>query len=246
MLQNWFIFALAFTLPCSASQGTNWSGPYRPCLKSAELLKTGHLEIGVRFDTANPASAAALREALRFWSNVIDINVYDEQSENCAIAIVDATPEILAKDNYVARAQFTDWENFQGWIAFDPHISGYMNPGEIYATAVHELGHLFGLVHNPDITSVMYYLDVDGSAVLDAVDLKALAARHAMRLKPGTTPVLSEFPGADRRNAQSSHSFPGTREGERHSRRHEAALQIPPTRRHSLPSENRDAAELFR
>jgi hypothetical protein len=185
-----------------SSQRTNWSGPYRPCLKSAELLKTGHMDIGVRFETANPISAAALRQALRFWSNVIDIDFHEEQSENCAIAFVDATPEILAQDNYVARAQFTDWENFQGWIAFDPHISGYMSAGEIYATAVHELGHVFGLVHNSDIASVMYYLDVDGSATLDAADLKALAARHAMRVKPGRIPVLSEFLAADRRTAQ--------------------------------------------
>jgi hypothetical protein len=160
------------------------------------------MDIGVRFDTTNPISTAALRHALRFWSTVLDITFHQEQSEDCAIALVDATPEILAKEHDVARAQFTDWENFQGWIAFDPHISAYMSPEEIYATAVHELGHIFGLVHSSNALSVMYYLDVNEYAVLDAADLRSLGARHALRLKNAVALVLNDSLVAGQRTAQ--------------------------------------------
>ena len=202
MPKKWLLVALAFALPCFASRRTNWTGPYRPCLNSTELLKAGHMDIGVRFDTANAISAAALRRALGFWSAVLDLTFHEEPSEDCAIAAVDATPEILAKEHDVARAQFTDWENFQGWIAFDPHISAYMSPQEIYATAVHELGHLFGLVHSTNALSVMYYLDVDEYAILDAADLRALGARHAIRSKVAGTMLLNEFLVVDRKTAR--------------------------------------------
>jgi hypothetical protein len=149
------------------------------------------MDIGVRFDTTNPLSIAGIRRALRFWSGVLDIAVHEEASDECAIAIVDATPDILSKENDVARAQFTDWGNFEGWIAFDPHISAYMTEDEIFATAVHELGHIFGLVHSANSSSVMYFLDVDKDAILDADDLRALASRHALRLKAVNVPILA-------------------------------------------------------
>lgn len=202
MLHRWLFLALASTLPCFSGHRVNWTGPYRPCLHSSELLKTGHLDIGVRFDTANRASADALRRALRFWADVLDISFHDEQSDDCTVAIVDATPEILAKENDVARAQFTDWDKFQGWIAFDPHISAYMSREEIFATAVHELGHIFGLVHSANSGSVMYYLDVDANAVLDSADLHALAARHTLRSKAVSIPILIGLLAADRKTEQ--------------------------------------------
>lgn len=199
MRSKWILFALAAVASCYASPRVNWTGPYRPCFHKAELLKSGHMEIGVRFDTANPVSAEAIRRALRFWSAVLDIGVYEEPSDECSIAVVDATPEILAKENDVARAQFTDWGNFEGWIAFDPHISAYMSREEVYATAVHEFGHIFGLMHNGNPASVMYYLDVNSDAVLDATDLHALAARHAMRSKAITVTLLNASLAADQR-----------------------------------------------
>jgi Matrixin len=184
------LIALAFTLPCFAGRRTNWTGPYRPCLNSSELLKASHMDIGVRFDTANLISTVALRQALRFWATVLDLTFHEEPSEDCAIAAVDATPEILSREHDVARAQFTDWDNFQGWIAFDPHISAYMSQEEIYATAVHELGHIFGLVHSTNALSVMYYLDVNEHAFLDAADLRALGAKHALRSRAASAMVL--------------------------------------------------------
>jgi hypothetical protein len=109
------------------------------------------------------------------------MDFHEDSSQACALAIVDATPGILGENNDVARAQFTDWDNFQGWVAFDPHIAEYMSSDEIYATAVHELGHIFGLFHSNHPASVMFYIDADGSSMLDDADLKALAARHLVR-----------------------------------------------------------------
>jgi len=159
----------------------NWSGPYRSCGNRTELLKSGHMQLGVRFDTSSAEIAAAFRRALGFWSNVLDAEFYEETSSACALAVVDGTPDVLRKAHNVARAQFVDLANFQGWIAFDPHASEYMTADEMYATAVHELGHLFGLRHNPRASSIMYYLDCDGTSTLDQADLQALALRHAVR-----------------------------------------------------------------
>ncbi len=200
-MHKWLLLALASTLPCFSGQRVNWTGPYRPCLHNSELLKTSHMELGVRIETVNPISAAAIRRALDFWSRVLDVTVYEEKSDDCAIAVVDGTAEILTKENDVARAQFTGWKDFQGWIAFDPHISAYMSPDEIFATAVHELGHLFGLVHSANASSVMYYLDVNAEAVLDAADLRALETHHALRSQAAGIPILSDFLAADRRTA---------------------------------------------
>jgi hypothetical protein len=139
------------------------------------------MSIGVRFDISNPIAAEAFRKALRFWSTVLDVEFHQEPTQSCALAVVDATGSILTENNDVARAQFADWDNFQGWIAFDPHISEYMTSDEIYATAIHELGHIFGLVHNPHPSSVMFYIDADGSSVLDETDVAALKAKHTVR-----------------------------------------------------------------
>lgn len=160
------------------------------------------MDIGVRFNISDAASTEEIRRALGFWSKVLDMSVSETSSDDCTIAFVDATPEILAKENDVARAQFTDWANFEGWIAFDPHISSYMSADEIFATAVHELGHIFGLVHSGNASSVMYYLDVDADTELDAADLRALSLRHAMRSRRSVIPLRDNFLAGDSRIAQ--------------------------------------------
>jgi predicted Zn-dependent protease len=59
----------------------------------------------------------------------------------------------------------------------------------MFLTAVHEIGHIFGLKHNPSTRSVMYYLDLEGSEVLDREDLSALASRHRLRLSSVDEPI---------------------------------------------------------
>ncbi|MBV8817633.1 MAG: matrixin family metalloprotease [Acidobacteriaceae bacterium] len=165
----------------ASTEQTNWSGPYHPCANRGELTKPGHMRLGVRFDTNSSQIALAVRRALTFWSLILDMSFYEEPTAACAVAVVDGTPAILRDNNNVARSQFTDLPNFQGWVAFDPHAGEYMSNEEMYATAVHELGHLFGLRHNPRASSIMYYLDCDGTSLLDERDLQTLALRHAMR-----------------------------------------------------------------
>lgn len=151
------------------------------------------MDVGVRFDTSSGAETKAIRRALVFWTTILDMNFHDQADGSCALAVVDATPGLLHENNDVARAQFTDWDNFQGWVAFDPHMAEYMSEDELYATAVHELGHIFGLFHSNHPSSVMFYIDADATSMLDDADVKALATRHALRrYVRGPIPVLQE------------------------------------------------------
>lgn len=144
------------------------------------------MALGVKISTSNPVLAREFREAMDFWSNVIDMRWHEDQSSTCAVQLVDGTPSILKK-TVVARAQFTEWDNFQGWIAFNPHAP--LTSEEMFLTAVHEIGHMFGLKHNPSNRSVMYYLDLEGSEVLDRQDLSALASRHRLRVSSTEEPI---------------------------------------------------------
>ena len=103
-----------------------------------------------------------------------------------AMELVDGTPSIF-KNAIVARSQFTEWENFQGWIAFDPRAP--LTTTEMYLTAVHEIGHMLGLKHNPSAKSIMYFIDLEGPEVLDARDIEALAVHHRLRVEPIDAPI---------------------------------------------------------
>jgi predicted Zn-dependent protease len=59
----------------------------------------------------------------------------------------------------------------------------------MYLTAVHEIGHMLGLRHNPNPSSVMYYIDLEGSEVLDSCDLTSLAAHHKLRIDLARAPI---------------------------------------------------------
>jgi hypothetical protein len=166
------------------TQTTNWTGPYSACNQRAELLKKDAMDLGVKFSTSNPVLEEQFRRALDFWSEVIDMRWHEDKTDSCALQLVDGTPDIL-KRTIVARSQFTDWTNFQGWIAFDPKAP--LNSLELYLTAVHEIGHMLGLKHNPDSRSVMYYLDLEGPEYLDVSDITLLASRHKMKPHTGAT-----------------------------------------------------------
>jgi hypothetical protein len=175
--------ALLALLPfASLAQQANWTGHYRPCLNSAELRKTGHMRIGVRYGISDRVVIQQFHRAFDFWAKLLDADFYQDQSTSCAIGIVEGTQAVLLHNRaIVARAQLPDKLNFQGWIAVAPRASTDLADDEATAIWIHEIGHLLGLKHNPSPSSVMYGVDVDGTSRLDAEDLRAIASRHTLR-----------------------------------------------------------------
>lgn len=114
---------------------------------------------------------------------------HEDNTSSCAVQVIDGTPAILP-DSVIARSQFTDWRNFQGWIAFDPNAS--LTKTELYLIAVHEIGHMLGLKHNPNAKSVMYFLDLEGPEFLDNDDLTSLASHHRLRIASLHGPIAVE------------------------------------------------------
>lgn len=169
-----------------AGEPSNWVGNFEPCSKHSELLKRGHMNLGVRISTSNPELGRQFKKAMNFWAKVLDMTWYEEDSSFCSIQLVDGQTSLF-KNGTVARSQFTEWDNFQGWIAFDP--TAPLTKTEMFLTAVHEMGHMFGLKHNPSARSVMYFLDLEGPEVLETADLKSLAAHHKLRIASLDKPI---------------------------------------------------------
>jgi hypothetical protein len=140
------------------------------------------MNLGVRFSTSNPKLTAEFARAMNFWASILEMNWHEEDSRACAIQVVDGELGLFGPAE-VARAQFPESPAFQGWIAFNPRVPRPAN--ELFLTAVHELGHLLGLPHSSNPSSVMYFLTLDGPMFLDSADLAALAARHRLRAAAG-------------------------------------------------------------
>lgn len=164
----------------------NWTGPYPLCTASPELLKYESMNLGVRLATSNPALAAQFQAALNFWATVIDMRWHVERTSLCAVELLDGEPQLF-EDSTVAKSHLAGRTWFQGWIAFNAKAP--LTREELFLTAVHEIGHLLGLSHNPDIASVMYYTNREGSDILDAADLLSLGTRHRLRPTVRVAPV---------------------------------------------------------
>ena len=57
----------------AAERPGQWARPYDPCDGHGELLKSGHMSLGVRFATLNPQLTAAFARAMSFWASVLDM-----------------------------------------------------------------------------------------------------------------------------------------------------------------------------
>lgn len=166
----------------AAEPAANWSADYPPCNHRSELLKHGSLRLGVRFNTTNLVLAKQFRLAMDFWASVLDLEWHEDSTGTCSMELSDGDRDLFepTPKSMVARSQFPDRKDFQGWIVFNPAVT--LTPEEAYRISVHEIGHILGLRHNSNTRSVMYDLDLECSQELDAVDLASLRVHHKLRV----------------------------------------------------------------
>jgi matrixin len=165
----------------------NWSANYLPCNRHSELLRQGHMDLGVRVATANPSLAEQFRHALDSWARILDLDWHEDDTQNCSIQLVDGERELFPSAAMAARSQLPDRLDFQGWIAFNPAQT--FSETDLYRISVHEIGHVLGLQHSANATSVMYFLNLEGLDWLDPTDLAALAIHHKLRFATLDKPV---------------------------------------------------------
>ena len=165
----------------------NWSANYPPCNRHSELLRQGHMDLGVRVATANPSLAEQFRNALDSWARILDLDWHEDDTQNCSIQLVDGGRELFQSAAMAARSQLPDRLDFQGWIAFNPAQT--LSETDLYRISVHEIGHVLGLQHSANATSVMYFLNLEGLDWLDPTDLAALATHHKLRFASLDKPV---------------------------------------------------------
>jgi hypothetical protein len=189
VLGAWLGCASQVTALAQEPQQSNWTSVDAPCAKYDDLRNPVLGDIGVKIDAAEPW-ADGFRRALSFWNTVLAANFHEETSLNaCAVRIISAGPNIVNKA-IVARSQLTERDNFRGKIAVSPKAAKAMLRAAMYASAVHEFGHMLGLKHNASSRSVMYFLNVDGSEVLDSKDILDLSTRHKLRAAVVPTSAL--------------------------------------------------------
>lgn len=158
----------------------NWRANYPPCHRHSELLSQQHMDLGVRFSTANPVLARQFRDAMDLWASLLDLDWHEDNTENCSIQLVDGERGLFQPAAIAARSQFPDRSGFQGWIAFNSRKT--FSEAELFRISVHEIGHMLGLQHSSNAKSVMYSLELDGQEWLDPADLTALAKHHKLRI----------------------------------------------------------------
>jgi hypothetical protein len=168
------------TAQAQESLRSNWDSPDAPCAHYDNLRSQVLGDIGVKIDVNRPW-ANAFRRALKFWNSVLVADFHEEKSLNaCSIRIIGGSPDILSHA-IVARSQLAGSPNFLGKIAVRMDSAKEMDSTARYAVAVHELGHILGLKHNPSSRSIMYFLNVDSTERLDREDIVELSALHELR-----------------------------------------------------------------
>lgn len=180
------LFVSHFSL--GAQQLSNWTAQFDPCLESGELAKHDRMEIGVWMNTSNVALVAEFSRAMDFWAGILDMTWRRRNTRECSIQVIDGAQSLFISDVIAARAQFVDRKLFYGWIAFNPKCR--LSGTEAYITAVHELGHMLGLPHNPNPKSIMYFLNSEYPPLLDKSDIACLRKRHKLR-NPSVAVVTS-------------------------------------------------------
>ncbi len=65
LIPLWLLVCLSVA---TAEPLANWSANYPPCNRHSELLKQGHMDLGVRVATANQLLAEQFRHAMDAWA----------------------------------------------------------------------------------------------------------------------------------------------------------------------------------
>src|SRR6185312_6036348 len=138
------LLLLAITLSSQASD-VNWTAPFPPCAHNNEWRKRTHLHVGAYIATASPEIRHATMRALDYWSSVLDMDWYPAVSPDCAVGFFDG-PDNLLYDGTIARSQYPDDARFEGWLIYNPDAP--LTDREWYYTAIHEIGHMLGLLHS--------------------------------------------------------------------------------------------------
>jgi Matrixin len=181
------VWLLATFCVAEAETPANWSASRPPCDRHSELLKQGHMDLGVRVATANPLLAEQFRRAMDSWAKILDLDWHEDDTQSCSIQLFDGERELFQPIYVAARSQLPDRPDFQGWIAFNPAQT--LSETDYYRISVHEIGHMLGLLHNSNATSVMYFLDLEGLECLDPTDLAVLAKHHKLRITTLDKPI---------------------------------------------------------
>jgi hypothetical protein len=170
-----------------AGSPANWSANYPPCNRHSELLRKGHMDLGVRVATANPVLAQQFRRAMDTWARILDLDWHEDDTESCSLQVVDGERRLFQPAAVAARSQLPDRLLFDGWIAFNPGQT--LSASELYRISLHEIGHVLGLQHSSDAMSVMYSFNLDDQEWLDLKDLADLATHHKLRIATPEKPV---------------------------------------------------------
>lgn len=181
------LLLLAGSSLANAGSPANWTANYPPCNRHSELLRHGHMDLGVRVATANPVLAQEFRHAMDTWASILDLDWHEDDTEGCSIQVVDGESQLFQPAAAAARSQLPDRLLFDGWIAFNPGQT--LSATELYRISLHEIGHVLGLQHSSDATSVMYSFNLEDQEWLDLADLAVLAKHHKLRIAAPDKPV---------------------------------------------------------
>jgi hypothetical protein len=147
------------------------------CTNSAELLKTTHMNLGVRIDTNNPRVVEGATKAMNYLTEVFDAEWHLDFSDACSIEFRPTQFAPRMRVIELGRVYPPTSKVFDGVVLFAYPATDY----DLYKVLVHELFHLCGLKHNEDHASVMFSDPEQGGGAITDEELSQLKRHHLLR-----------------------------------------------------------------